>query len=600
MGNSSMPEIKKPKNSDLDFNEIAGHIANPIDLLSDPGYLKLLEYYQNGEFPKCEELVDQLEILYPQHPRLLKFKDDLQMRLSIKTMEVINKKTEKHQKRRVTFKMSVFAIVATLIVMIVFFFSYYFLSDIATNKQLGPQIAQLNALNDQAEYLLLAGQPQPVVEIIERIRAINPKFENLPELASRTDELLRLEAKYQTASNLVTENEIYEALVIYKEIETEKPGMWDVSHQIASLETSIYIANFLKEGNAAFQEEKWDQVINAYESALMLDPNLVDPFMKEQLLKGYLNQIIIILQDENATIENIENAEQYYRKAVAIIPQNKAFANERGNLQAVSTNLLELKYTQIANANLADKNQTVTSISKAVSYMRKAANIDPENMALQIDMNNAEYYQMTFQHFIEMNWVQTITELKQVLSVDSNYANGNASLLLFEAYYALGKQYYSSGFYLDALENLEQAEILAKDDPDNLMKLFQVQVLIGDTFGKINDYQNAVSYYQYVVNIIQGLPGITNFRDIAIKISDAKILVANKNYQDAFSAFKDILNGIDVIYSISEIEISSGVCLALFANENLSTVDAILEANNLPKTMVITFGRKLEVPILEK
>jgi len=269
-------------------------------------------------------------------------------------------------------------------------------------------------------------------------------------------------------------------------------------------------------------------------------------------------------------------------------------------LQEASTNLLELKYTQTANASFADKNQTATSISKALSYMRKAANIDPENMALQMDLKNAENYQIAFQHFIEMNWVQTITELKQVLSVDSNFANGNASLLLFEAYYALGKQYYSAGFYLDALRTLEQAEILAWDDHDNLMKLFQVQVLMGDTFGKISDYQNAVSYYQYVVNITQDLPGITHFPDIAIKISDANILVANENYKDAFSAFKDILNGIDVIYSISEIEISGGVCLALFANENLSTVDAILEANNLPKTMVITFGRKLEVPILEK
>jgi len=600
MENSSTPEFKKPKNSDLDFSEITGHIADPNDLFSDPEYLKLLEYSQNAKFPECEELVDQLEILYPQHPRLLKFKDDLQMRLSMQTMEVINKKTEKRQKRKVSFKMSVFAIVATLIVMIVFFFSYYYLSTIAMNEQLDQHVPQLNALNDQAEHLLLAGQPQPAAEIIERIRTINPEFENLPELVSRTDELLRLEAKYQTASNLVTENKINEALVIYKEIETEKPGMWDVSHQIVSLETPIQIAKYLMEGNAAFQEEKWDQVIGTYENALMLDPNLDDPFMKEQLLKSYLNQIISMLQDENTAIGDIENAEQYYRRAVAIIPQNKAFANERGNLQEVSTDLLELKYTQTANAYLADKNQTVTSISKAVSYMRKAAIIDPTNVALQRDLENAEYYQIAFQHFIEMNWVQAIIELKQVLSVDSNFANGNASLLLFEAYYALGKQYYSAGFYLDALKILEQAEILAWDDHDNLMKLFQVQVLIGDTFGKNNDYQNAVSYYQYVVNIIQSLPGTTYFHDIAIKISDANILVANENYQDAFSAFKDILNGIDVIYSISEIEIGNGVCLALFANENLSTVDAILEANNLPKTMVITFGRKLEVPILEK
>jgi hypothetical protein len=63
---------------------------------------------------------------------------------------------------------------------------------------------------------------------------------------------------------------------------------------------------------------------------------------------------------------------------------------------------------------------------------------------------------------------------------------------------------------------------------------------------------------------------------------------------------RGILKDINVVYSISEIDISDGVCLAFFANENLSTVDAVINANNLPKDMVVSFGRKLKVPIINK
>ncbi len=600
MTTSSKSEFKKPKDSDPDFNERTGRIANPIDISSDPDYIKLLEHYQHAEFTKCKEVLGKLEKRYPEHPGLLKFKDDLQMKLSLKNMAISIKKEEKQNKKRVFLNMSVFAVIGTLIVMIAFSFSYNYFNDNFTAKQLEGETALLTSLDFQAEQLLLSGQPQPAAEIIERIRKINPEFVNLPELISRTDDLLRLEANYQTALNLITENKNNEALVILNEIEAEKPGMWDVSQQIASIETSFQIAKYIEEGNAAYQVEKWDQVISAYENALILDPESDDPLINEQLLRGYLNRIISMLENENTSIEDIENAEEYYRKAVAIAPQSKAFASERGNLQKASNNLLELKFTQIAKANLGDKNQTVTSVAEAVSYMRKAANINPENTALNSDLKDAEYYQIAFKNFIEMNWEQTITNLNQISSVNSNYANGNANLLLFESYYQLGKRYSSVGLYLDAINKLEQAEILAWYDSGNLIKLFQVQVILGDTFGKLNDYENAVSYYQYALNAIRVNKRLTNFPTIATKLAEANVLATYGTYEDAFKAFQEVLNGIDVVYSVSEIEISDGVCLAFFANENLSTVDAVLEANNLPISMAITFGRKLKVPMIEE
>jgi len=441
MTTSSKPKSKKPKDIDPDVNERASRIANLIDLSSDPDYTKLLEHYQHAEFTKCKEVLDKIEKRYPEHPGLLGFKDDLQMKLSLKDMAISTEKEEKQKKKKAILKISVFSTIATIIVMMVFFFLYNYFNKNVAARQLEEETAYLTSLEYQAEQLLLGEQPQPAAEIIERIRTLNPEYVNLPELISRADDLLRLEASYQTALNLIAENKNDEALVILNEIEAEKPGLWDVSQQIDSINTSFQIAKYIEEGNAAYQVENWDQVISAYENALILDPELNDPLINEKLLKGYLNRIISMLENKNTSIEDIDIAEEYYRRAVAMTSHSKAFASERENLQIASNNLLELKYTLIAKANLEDKNQTVASVAKAVSYMKKAVNMDPENTALNSDLKNAEYYQLGFNNFINMNWEQAITNLDQLSPATSNYANGNASLLLFEAYYALGKQY---------------------------------------------------------------------------------------------------------------------------------------------------------------
>ncbi len=600
MTNSSTPEFNRSNSSVSRLDETTGQNTRPLVLTNDPEYSKLFEYYQNGKFSKCMDVMEGLEKQYPEHPELLRFKDDLQMKLSLKSMAITNKKVENTKKVKVTLKMSVFAIASTVFVLIVFLLSYYYLGKMGSTQHLTEETAQLDSLNSQVEELLLVGQPQAAAEIIEMIRLINPDYENLEALTLRADDLLRLEDKYQTALGLLSEENESEALAILNEIKEERPGLWDVSQQMASIETSLQLTEYLEQGSTAYQAEDWDQVISAYENALLLNPKLDDPLVTEQLLKGYLNKIINLLQNENTTIDDVENAETYYRKAVALIPQSKEYASERGNLQEVSSNLLQLKFTQTAKLILGDKNQTVSTIANAVTYLEKAVNIEANNTAMQLDLQNAEYYQIAFQDFIEMNWSQAISKLDQILSVDSNYADGNASILLFEAYYALGKQYYSSGFYQDALYNLEQAEILTWNDTDNLTKLFQVQVLIGDTYGEMHDYQNADSYYQYALNAIEVFSRFAEYPDATLKFSEAVYLTDIGNYEDAFAAYQEVLESINVVYTVSEIAVSDGVCLAFFADENLSTMDAVIEENELTNSVVITFGRSLLVPTIEK
>lgn len=596
---SLRPEFGRPNDKDSKTKRKNEKIVVPIDLSNDPDYIDLIKYYQNGDFPKCREALDKLEERYPDHPALRKFDEDLQLKLLIQTMEVKNKKTEKRQKVKTSFNLIFFAIIAIGIVVVVFFFSFrYFNNQIAERQQV-QESAQLEALANQAQQLLLVGKPQPAFEIIENIQEINPDYERLATLTSEVDLLLQMEAKYQEALSLLGAGNSGEALPLLYEIQTESPGLWDVSQQIEAIETENQIAILLAEGNTAYQNEDWDTVISSYEGAIVLKPELNDPLITEQLLQGYLKKIISMLQEDNASIEDIEEAEQYYRKAVALIPQSKEYANERENLQEASSNLLQLKFVQTSKAMLADSEQTITSVKKAVTYLSKAANIDSRNSALQRDLNNAEYYQVAFQDFLDMDWAAAIINLNKIMESDPNFAEGNTQTLLFEAYSALGGQYYSAGFYSDALNNYEQAELIAWDDSVNTLKLFQVQMYIGDTYGKIGDYENAVSYYLYALNSIN-VPARSDLSTLNSLMAQASYWEAVGDFNSAYATLQEAFLEIDSVYTNSEIEIGDGVCLAFFADDNQSTVDAILDANSLPQSVVINYGRELIVPSIEK
>lgn len=604
MTTSSTPDKENPANSLPGVSESTGHRPDPAELPKDPDYLYLLELYQQAKFKDCQETLERLESRYPNHPTLLKFKQELEMKLSVKSMSATIAAGEKRLKRKATIKLGLFAVIATLVILIAFFLSsILFIGDLdippIVDLAAEEQASQLNQYYLQAQQLLQVGQPQPAAEIIEKIREIDPDFPSLVDLGARTEDLLELEAQYQAGLDLLAENNYDQALEVFQGIEAQQPGLWDVSKQITAVETAKQIAQYLQEGNAAFEAGNWSQVISTYETVLRLDPNVDNPLMKEQLLNAYLNQIITMLEKADTSLEEIQQAEGYYRKAMALIPQNRAYITERGNLQEVSRDLLFVKFTQIAKDNLEDKNQTAASINLAVNYLRKASELKPENTAVQQDLQKAEAYRTGFSQFVNLNWIGAITSFEQIITTDPTFADGNAAILLFESYTAIARRYFATSVFPDALSYLEKAEFLVWGDDQNLANLFQTQVFIGDTLGKMGDYENAVSYYQYALNAIQALAKVQNFPAISTRLVAAETAAANEDYESAFRAFQDVLKSIDAVYTIQEIEVNGGVCLALFANANMSTLDLVLEANELPRNMIIARGRVLQVPTIE-
>ncbi|HAF49227.1 MAG TPA: hypothetical protein DCL08_08340 [Anaerolineaceae bacterium] len=574
-------------------------VDQPRALSSDPDYVKLNEHFQKGEKDLAMMVLNALEKRYPDHPELQKIKEELQLKSSVKELAKKIEKGEKRTHRREFLNLAIFAVIGTIIAIAAFYFASRFLLSGALEEQVDQNTGQLTSLQSQAEQLLARGRPQPAAEIIETMREINPNWEALPELTERAETLLGLEEDYNQALTLADQGENAEALAIFQSIEAAQPGLWDVHNQIAAMEEKVQINTFLEQGSAAFQSGDWAGVISAYESALALDPSVNDPRMRKQLIQAYLNEMSSVVENENTLLDALESAEDYYCRAVALIPQGGEFSAQRTRLDELNTAIKEKKYIRMARDIFADPYQTVGMVGSAVNYLRQAASLNPRNTSLQGDLQNAQAYRDGFQSFVAMNWEPAIESFNQILSSNSGFLQGHAAVLLYESYFGLGKQVAASGLYEDAVQALEAAENLAYDDRDNLLKLFQVQTLIGDIFWQSGEPAAAFSAYQDAFENINIMDRLEAFPEIERDYVEAIRFAENELYEDAHENIQAVFDNIDALYTFSEVTVSDGASLVFIANNNNSTINAINQVNNLPGDVVVTFGGTLQVPRIE-
>jgi competence protein ComGC len=208
------------------------------ELINHPEFKTVAEYYQGGKFKECQKIIEELEERYPGHPELVKYKKNIDLKLSMKSMTRSIHKMETHEKIKGFLKYAYLIILIIIFTLLVAFISYdyinnHFITDLTQDEKM-----QLSVLNTQVERYLAEGEPEAAAERLERIREINSHYENIPDLASRVYNLLLLKRDYEKAEGLLAEGREAEALNIYMKIEQETPGLWDVRQQIALLQAT--------------------------------------------------------------------------------------------------------------------------------------------------------------------------------------------------------------------------------------------------------------------------------------------------------------------------------------------------------------------------
>lgn len=562
-----------------------------IDLETE--FQKMMKEFQQGDWVACKRILDKLEKQYPNEKRLKEFKSDFDLQYTVSR----NSAAAIKEKKKITFvslkpKLKSIGVIASgAVILALLVFMIIVLIQQKTQRE---KIDQINSLSSQVETLLNSSQPEKAMTIIEVMQGIDPENESVIALAQRTNDLLMVEEQYQSVLEYIEAGDFSQAKVTLQQIQVRTANYKDVALLLDEVTKKVDLQDALSEGEQAFSNGDWQVAIDSLELVMTLDPTYSDQEFKDMLLNSYLHRIIQMLDSSTSSISDIDLAETYYKRALAMIPQSKAYQSERENLQKVSRNLLELQYAQTAYAMVADSAQTIATVNESLSYMKKAANLDPTNATLQDEVNKMTIYQAGVQYYINMDWSSAAQQFSALIAMDDGYAEGMARQLLFESYIGRGVQFYNIGFYSDARIQFEAAESLMWDE-NNVADLYIARVELGRTLTKLEDYKNASSYFKYAVESIHYL----NFSSTALEAVDGVTTAINYHnigqYEKACEEFILVLKD-DPFQDQVEIKGDEGQLLAAIAKQYNSSAQMIIRANLLTQQTVLSSDQDLVIP----
>ena len=190
--------------------------------------------------------------------------------------------------------------------------------------------------------------------------------------------------------------------------------------------------------------QEWQQAATGYENLRVLDPIVQSEIVEDRLFTSYVNAARKVLVRQADSLEALKVAESYFRKALVLRPQYPEIKTER-----------EL----------------------------------------------ARFYLDAQENFIKGRWTDVIAGLEVINSKDPDYATGTALQTLYEAYVARGDNRMKNSEYEFALEDFQRAVILAEEDPQAVLRLYEAQLKAADAQGAQDNYESAVLLYRSAVEL---------------------------------------------------------------------------------------------------
>ena len=567
-------------------------------LSSDSDYQNLLIYYQQGDWSKCNEIVNELHSKYPEDPKIQEFKSDIEMKLLISGINVQASKVK--NKRFIINGVLIIVVILILTILTVDTIKTGHQSALLTRTSEADRLVEssLKALAAQMDLLLQSDHYEEASVLILEIQEIDSNYPALPEWQKRISDHLIILDLYDQANAALSEEKLQEALKLFQEIHNLNSNYRDVEYHIAAINHKIQIKSLITSGEKAYIEQNWEDAINSFQHAYELEEGILTPQIKEKLLLCYLNSIVKTLSNESPAIIDIEKAGTYYQKAIALIPQDSNYMGERNELQQMSVDLLEIKDIQVARSILSDQNHSEVLVMKAIGFLRSAAALKPDRQDIPAEIRKAEKYLEALRLFNQKKWDSSIAILTELATFDSNYPNGMVPVYLYEANMFSGLKYFKGGFYLDARKRFEEAEILAWGNTNkNKLRLFKAQIYLGLTLGKLEDFKNSVSYFLYALKLNKETAEFQSNKDLINSLTIAESLNEEGKYFDAYLIIVDTLNTNTDLYPSLEVAVKSGDNLAYYAEKYHSTMMEIVN-NNSMEFPLVTSSQKISIPYL--
>lgn len=513
--------------------------------LKDPLYRAAMRHMQEGNWEASLAEVASLVERYPLDQALRSFSQMVQIRARVDQDEQVDQRRQAWRRRWTLFAQGLVALV--LVVLGYWGFTTY-------SEQLGQQMTlareaialqaqalELAAKFRDAQALLRADRPTDARALLEEIAVIDPGYPGLEAAMAQTEADANLSAQYAQAMTYVQAQNWAGALSVFEEISAQEPNYKDVSQQIDHAQTQVLLGDMLAKADGQYASGAWDAALAGYEGIRALNPSYREDVIPDRLFECYVNAARVALLGQADSLEALAVADTYYRRALALRPQDRRVKTDR---------------------ELAHK------------YLGAQAD------------------------FAQGLWSDVIVNLESLYAVDPEYASGAARQTLYEAYVARGDKAMKDGEYETALSDYERAVALAEERPDAVLRLYQGYLKAAEAQAAQKQYEAAVLLYRSAVEL-GGLEERANGNPtLARALSDAARYADANNFPVALERYRLAIRVADSSQAVISHEVMPGEYLILLASRYRSTVQAIVAANNIANPSLIEVGQVLEIPVL--
>ncbi|MGW8250766.1 MAG: LysM peptidoglycan-binding domain-containing protein [Anaerolineales bacterium] len=569
--------------------------------LKDPLFQRAMNSLQLGNWQDGLSELDQLVQNYPASRELKSLKEEMRLRARVDDDEREDIAAEKRQRLRKNLLRLVFlALLFVAILWGVLTYSTWIQNQLlAASNRLDSQVRtiEMAAKFRNGQNLMVAGRVDEALVLFEEIAAVDKQYPGLEQAMQHVNQQLDLEAKYFQAMQFLDRNDLPAALAVFESITSIDPYYKDVAIRTDEINNQFFLADLYNQADRAYQQKQWEQAASGYETIRAINQQYKQEQIEGRLLDSYLQAADSLLAAQSDSFEALESAEGYYRKALALRPQDEQVLQERERTRAIFREGLSEKYVQAALAALGGETDSIKALEVAEEYFRKAFALTPDNPDVQAQYDLAQRYLQAQDDFNQGNYDAVIESLGVLYQDDPNYASGTARQTLYEAHIARGNYLMASGEYLLALNDFQRASAIAENNPESLLSIYSAKIKVGEAFGALTNYEDAVFVYEDALELVD-LSLITDkeFEPTREKLAEADHLAEIRYYRQAYKLYKDAAPKVLTSFSALTHIVENEDYLTSLANRYHTTVEAIVKVNNLISPKQIQAGQELIIP----
>jgi tetratricopeptide (TPR) repeat protein len=530
----------------------------------DPLFESAMNFLQQGDWENGLVQLDKLILQYPLDHKLRTLRQDMHLRARMDQDEHQDQSVE----RRRRFSRLASRLWAVILILVLAITGYRSIANFiqerieVTRQTLEREfnVVEQSAKYRDAQALLRADRPDEALVLLAEIADSGVEFPEFETTLSQAQSASTLLADYQEGLRQMERQNWVSAQNLFDRILDQDPTFRDASILLADVERMSFLDELLTTSDQNFDTEAWEAAIEGYEGIRALDPDYKSALIEQQLFASYVNAAKSTLVDQADSLQALEIAESYFRKALALRPQDPEVKSER----------------ELAHLYLVAQND-----------------------------------------FNERLWSEVISGLEIINAENPEYAMGTARQTLYEAYIARGDAWIAKGEYEAATEDYQRASVLAKQDPQAVLRLYEAHLKIAEVEGAQGNYETAVIHYRTAIELsdLKSRSLRDNAAQAALLLEAEKTAeegnfgLAYEQYRRAlgiipgnvclsFGAYQEALSIANARERMIIHEVQPGEYLTMLANRYRSTVCAIVVANDLDDPDVIYLEQQLRIPVL--